>query len=196
MGIRAFRKAHGFLLISLFFSFFRTENASAYIELNTFYMNESMNTGATESSSRMFIDGSIGVSVDRKGHYLIGWNYSLSNVTQSTTTSTTYSSSQMGPRFIWFFTRSKSWSLGLTYNILTTANYTAESSSAEKWTGMAIKADLGYNFELSEKAYLGIKLNYSTASYNSKLVDSTDYSTISNNASFIYPSLSFVYFIW
>lgn len=170
--------------------------ARAYVELNAFYTSDSLNAGTTETSSRMFIEGSFGFPIDSKRRYLIGWSYVVHSVAESGSASTTYAGSQTGPRFIWLLNRDKNWSLGLTYNLITTANYTSGSAPAEKWTGTAIKADLGYSFALSDMVYLGFKLNYSMATYSSKLIGSTDYSNISNGATYIYPSVSFIYYLW
>ena len=101
----------------------------------------------------------------------------------------------MGPRFIWFFTRSKSWSLGLTYNLVTKAEYKSGTSSTESWSGTAYKIDLGYNYALGESSFLGVRLYYASATYTSKLVESTNYSEISNTVTSTYPSIYFIY-LW
>lgn len=170
--------------------------AGAYIELNAFYIGDSFNTGATVSSTRMFVEGSLGFAIDRKSQFLVGWNYGLHTTSESANSnSTTYSSTQMGPRFIWFLTRSKSWSLGLAYNLVTKADFNSDGNSTESWSGTALKADLGYNFSLGESSYLGVRLNYSSATYTSKLVGSTDYSEISNVVTSTHPSIYFIY-LW
>lgn len=170
-------------------SVFAAKNADAYFELNSFYTSETMNTGSTETKSRMFIEACLGFAIDKDSRYMLGWNYGVFNTTNTATTTTTYSSTQMGPRFTWFFNKSKSWSLGVAYNIVTTANYDSGTGSSAKWTGTAIKADLGYNFALTESWLLGVRLNYSSATYVSQLVGSTTYSTTSNTALFMYPSI-------
>lgn len=172
------------------------QRTDAYIELNAFYIGDSFNVGSTSTSSRMFVEGSLGFAIDRKSHYLIGWNYGMHTISEdANSVSSSYSSTQMGPRFIWFFTRSKSWSLGFAYNLVTKSEYKSGTNSTESWSGTAFKVDLGYNFAIGDSSFLGVRLNYSSATYTSKLVGSTDYSEISNSVTSTYPSVYFIY-LW
>lgn len=172
---------------------FQPRRAEAFVELNTFYTTESFSTGSASTENRMFIDATLGFAIDNQSQYLVGWEYTMHTVNnQSSTATTAYSSSQMGPRFLWILNRAKTWSLGVAYLLVTKGTYTTTGTS-EAWTGTAIKADGGYNFVLSEKSMIGLRLNYSSASYTSKLVGSTTYSTVSNAAVYMYPSIYFIY---
>lgn len=168
---------------------FATVEAFAYAELNVFYNGETFNPGTATTSTKTFAEVSVGFSIDNGSRYLVGWSYGLF----SSITTDTYSCTQMGPRFIWSITKSKSVSLGLGYNLVTKASYTPNGGTAQEWTGTAIKVDLGYNFPVSESFYIGFRLNYSSATFSSKLVNSTTYSTVSNTAVYTYPSIYSIY---
>lgn len=170
-----------------------TRALAYYVELNSYYVGETLTTASNSTSSRMFGDFSAGFEVDRNQRFLVGWNYGLHQTTDTTTTTTAYASTQMGPRFLWFMTRTKSWSLGAGYNVLTTATYSAGGGVNEKWTGSSIMADLGYNYTFNETLYIGIRANYSAATYISKLNSSNTYTDVSYSMVYIYPSLSFVF---
>lgn len=168
-----------------------TEAQAYFIDVNATYLSDSSTVGSTSGAgSKLFYDLALGVSIDKKGGWLVGWNYagySTSSTTGSTTT--TYSSTQMGPKFIVFFDKQRSWLLSFAYNLVTNASYSSGSGAGETWRGTGLAGCLGYQFEIASGMSLGLRLNYSSSSYNEKLVG-TNYSTVSNSETFIYPSIS------
>ena len=167
--------------------------SDAMLELNVFYSSETSSTGSSVSRGRTFLEGALGFRIDKKGQYLVGWGFASHSVADSATSSETYSSLQMGPRFLWFMDKDKSWSLGLAYYIVTTGSYSGGGGSSETWKGTALHADLGYNLPLDDNLLFSVRYNYSAATYSERLVDSTTYSAVSYNKTFIYPSLAVLY---
>lgn len=167
--------------------------AHAFLELNTFYYSDSESAGSSTNQSRTFIEGTVGYRIDKAGRYLVGWGVASHSQAQSATASTTYSSLQMGPRFLWMVDKAKNWSLGFAYYIVTKATYDSGSGSSETWKGTAFHFDAGYNLPLGDDFFASIRLNYSSAAYDEKLVGSTTYSTIGYSKTFLYPSLAVVY---
>lgn len=179
-------------LVKVFFIlFFIAINmpAHAYLELNVYYNSDSFKNEETNSNTIMLYDASVGFGIDKKGYYNVGWNYSGSSTSKSDgTTTETYSSTQMGPRFLFFFDKAKMFNLGLTYNISTKGSFN-DGNTTYTWKGTALKADFGVNFPIGETTLLGLRLNYSAASYNEQLEGSANYSTVSYNRTFMYPSI-------
>jgi hypothetical protein len=167
--------------------------ADAFLELNAFYTSETGSTASSVSRGRTFLEGTVGFRIDKPGQYLVGWGIASHSVSDSATSSETYSSLQMGPRFLWFMNKEKSWSLGLAYYIVTTGSYSSGGGSSETWKGTALHADLGYNLPLDDSLFFSVRYNYSAATFTERLVDSTTYSTVSYNKTFIYPSLAVFY---
>lgn len=177
------------VFLTMFFGvLFGVRPAQAYIEFNAFYLSDSLATTETVASTKMFIEGAVGFSIDRKGTYLVGWNYSLYSTSDSSTTTDTYSSSQMGPRFLFMLDKGHNWSLGLGYYLVTTATFSSGAGGEQKWKGTALKADIGYSMDVSESVKFGVRMNYSSASYSEQLVGETDYSVVTNSRSHIFPS--------
>ena len=192
------RLARFFILVSasaavLAIFFAAPARAQIYAELNVFYLSDTLNTGSAVVSTRMFIDTSLGFQVDKGGRFLAGWGYSMHSTSHATTTTTTYSSTQMGPRFVYHIDRNKNWSVGAGYYLVTSATYNSGSGDGEKWKGTAIKADFGHNFNLTNEFLLGLRLNYSSASYVEKLVGTETYSTVSYTKVMMYPSVYMIY---
>ena len=158
----------------------------AFVELNTFYSSDALATPSSTSDSKIYYEGCLGFGIDKGGRYLVGWNYSAFSKTDSGTASTTYTSTQMGPRFIFMLGKEKQWSIGAGYYLVTTGDYNA-SGTDKQLTGTAFKVDAGYNFPITEGLMLGLRLNYSSATYTSQLVGGS-YSAISDTATLIYPS--------
>lgn len=167
-------------------------NAYAYIDLNTFYFSDTFTTSSDVKSTTMFIEGSIGFAVDKKQNYLIGWNYSMMNLSRTAGTTAKYTSTQMGPRFIWRIGKDKNWSLGFGYYLLADAKDDSSGTEVE-WEGSTIKVDFGYAFEVGTDLHLGLRGNYSSSSYNEQLTAAGAYSEVSYKRTHIYPS---VYLLW
>jgi hypothetical protein len=168
--------------------------AKAHIELNGFYASESLTEAATSSASRMFLEFTVGFEIDKKGDYLVGWNYSMFSTTDTATATAKYASTQMGPRFLMMLDKAKNWSFGLGYYVVTSATYESGPGSSEKWKGRALKVDVGYSFPISDKWYMGLRGNYSSASYDERLVGATGYSVVAYSKTLLYPSVYTVLF--
>ena len=179
-------------LLALFLTL-AAEPALAHLELNAYYSSGTMNTGSAETNTSMFIEGALGFTIDKKGQYLVGWGYNMVSTTEAGTGTTVYSSTQMGPRFLWFVDKSKNWSVAFAYYLVTSATYTPDGGTAEKWKGTGLKLDAGYNFPVNDSFSLGVRMNYSSATYIEKLTNDTTYEQVSYTNSQIYPSL---YLVW
>jgi hypothetical protein len=182
-------------VIALFFCIAWAPKAHGFLEFNTFYSNESLGlVGSTDTNNRLFWEVCLGFGIDKKSDYNVGWDYSSYSTSDSVdSVTTTYASTQMGPRFIVYFDKEHQWSLGLGYYLVTTGAYTSGSAPSETWKGTALKFDIGYNFPVTTSFFLGVRMNYSSASYASTLVGASTYSTDAHTKSIIYPS---VYGIW
>ena len=169
--------------------------AQAYIELNGFYTGESLSTTSSSSDSRVFFEGALGFTIDKAGHYLAGWGYaSFTNNDTFAGSSTTYTSTQMGPRFMYVFDKDKKWSFAAAYYLVTSANFSPSGGGAEeKWKGTAFKLDFGYNFPLSESFFIGLRMNYDSASYTEKFIGSA-YTAVSYTKTSIYPSIYSIFY--
>ena len=172
--------------------FFAGPRADAFIELGGFYYSQGQTTTATTSSARTFFEGTLGYRIDKAGQYLVGWGVASHSQTDSATVSTTYSSLQMGPRFLWMIDKAKNWSFGFAYYIVTKATY-SDGVTSETWKGTALHVDAGYNIPINESFLVGFRLNYSSATYTERLVGAATYSEISYTKTFIYPGISTVY---
>ncbi len=181
------------VLVILLFSLAWTTTANAFVELNTFFMTNSLKTTAATTSSQTYLETTVGFAIDNKSQYQVGWAYNLFSTSDAATTTQTYSSTQMGPRFIAFLTKSKSWSAGFGYYLTTSATYSDGTGTSETWKGSALKLDVGYNMPISEQFYLGFRLNYSSATYVERLVATTTYTTVSYAKTTMYPSIYMLY---
>ena len=164
-----------------------------FLESNLFYTNDALTQTSATTANRMFYDVAIGFNIDKKGFYQAGWAYdgfATSDAAGSSTT--TYSATAMGPKFNFFFGKQRQWNLGLTYGIVSKATYSVSGSNAEVWSGTSYKAELGYIMRSDDGAFFfGVKINYVSASYTERIIGSTNYSTISYNRTFLYPTLTF-----
>jgi hypothetical protein len=170
--------------------------AWAYVELNGFYSSDALaQTSGNRTDSKMYFEGAIGFSIDKASRWLAGWGYaSFSNAESAGAGSDVkYSSTQMGPRFVYNIDKAKNWSMALAYYLVTKAEYSASGGTSEQWKGTALKFDAGYNLPITESFFVGLRMNYSAASYTDKYVGST-WTTESNTKTSIYPSAYSIFY--
>jgi len=165
----------------------------AFVELNAFYFSEAESAVSSASGTRTFLEGTVGFRIDKGGQYLVGWGIASHSTSSAATATATYTSLQMGPRFLWMIDKSKSWSVGFAYYIVTTASYNDGVSAAETWKGTSIHADGGYNLPIGDDVFFGIRFNYSASTFTERLIGSTTYSSVSYTKTYMYPSLAMVY---
>lgn len=189
---QAAKMARVFLAIVTSFSV--VESAYAFsIDFNGFYLSDSLKISSQNTSTKMFTDFALMLNLDRKGTIVAGWNYGIISVSESGSSTSDFSVSEMGPKFGWYMDKAREWYLGLTYNLQSTATYSASGSSEAEWRGTSLKVEAGWTPQVSEGFYIGLKLNYYAASFSESLTGTTDYSVISNSRSMIYPSISMTY---
>lgn len=141
----------------------------------------------------MFIDASLNLDLAMKGHLTIGWGYSIINMSDTSSgTTTTFSLAEMGPRVGYYLDKDKSWGLFATYNLQSKATYDTGSNPLE-WRGGSYKLEFGYRPELFEQLRAGLHLIYYSAAFSEELSNSTTYALISNSRSLIYPAFSLSY---
>jgi hypothetical protein len=189
-------QATGLALLVLGVALLRPANSQGYVELSAMYLSDTLNPGTTTTSTtRMYIDGSIGFMIDKRGQYLAGWGYSMHSTSNGADNTTTYSSTQMGPRFLIYLDRDLTYVLGLAYLLVSSASYSDGAGTDETWKGTVIRADFGYAFAISPTLQLIGRFNYSMASYVEKLVGGTTYSTDASKQTAMYPSIA-LNWIW
>ncbi len=170
------------LLVSL------QSRAGGFMELNAFYFSDAATVSTTSTRTEMLFDGCLGFDIDKTGMYQVGWNYSSHSVSDASTTTTTYTSAQMGPKFVFYFNKERTWALAGAYNLITTATYSTGGSTAEKWRGTSMNIEFGYGLPLSEAMRLGLRLIYSAASYT-EVVTTSSLTTVSYARTLIYPAI-------
>ena len=168
--------------------------AHSFFEVNGLYMTDSFDLTAEGAYSTMLLDVAIGFSLDRQKKYGVGWNYSMHSITSELNgVEDSYSSTHMGPRFIWNLGREQSWTWGLTYNLKLEGTHQITGDSEYTLRGASLKTDFTYNIHLGTYSRLGLRFNYLASRYSERLQGETDYETVSQTRTLMYPSASFTY---
>ena len=163
------------------------------LDINGFYFSDNVDFGTgTIANNRMFFDAALSIKLDKKGQYSLGWSYGLITYNLETSQNTEASNTDTGPRFSWFMNKDQTWSLGFTYNLFANSTFT-NAGTEVSLRGKSYKIDIGYTGPITAKLYLGIRLNYYSASYGEQFDASDTFSEVSNSKSFIYPSLAASY---
>lgn len=171
-----------------------SDRAHAFsMDTNLFYLSDSFSSSSDSTSTRMFADLSLNLDLANKGQFTIGWGYSILNLGDNNgSTETSFSLTEMGPRFGYYIDKNKAWAMFFTYNLQAKATYDTGSTPLE-WRGSSYKFEFGYRPELFERLRAGMHLIYYSAAFSEELSNSTTYTLISNSRAIIYPAFSLSY---
>jgi hypothetical protein len=173
-----------------FCTFSTPAKAEAQLGLNTFYLSEQTTAATTTTATKTIWVFDILFSPAGVKRLLFGWDVLGLSVSDTSTTTTTFATSDMGPKVLWYFTKSENWSLGLSYHLIANAKY--NPGTAETWTGTSLFIELGYLPNITENISAGFKLNYYSGTFPKQTVGTTT-SDVSYKRSLIYPSVGLAY---
>lgn len=115
-------------------------------------------------------------------------NYGGGSFTDTNTTTTTYSFTDLGAKIGYFWSKQKTWFTTLTYNLQSTAKYNDGSSEIEL-RGTSIKVDLGYAFWPSDSIGVAARLSYYAPTYKES-VSGTTLTEINYTRTFLTPCIN------
>lgn len=161
------------------------------LDINAFYYSDSFKQSTQETQTRIFGDVMLGLAIDKKGLWVVGWNVGYVSATDQGATTDTYTVTEMGPKFGLFLDKERVYGLWATYNLTVSGTYSPGGGTAETWRGTSLKVELGVTPALDTEMFAGVKLIYHSETFNESLIGSTNYSQVAYNRAFIYPSLNF-----
>lgn len=182
-------------IISFLFCTILVSSASAksvVAELGLFYFTDDLSSTSSLSNSRTIYDVSVLMTSEGRRILGIGWNYVGASSEESATTTTSYSSTETGPKFTYMFGREQDWYLGLAYNLLAKAQFSDANGEAE-WRGTSLKGEFGFIPKINNRINAGVKLVYHQASYNEQITNTTTLTQTTNTKTMIYPTFSLVF---
>ena len=164
-------------------------------DFNAFYYSDSNKLDVEDSNNRTNFDLFIGLDLDKKGQYVVGWNYNSISISEKDgSDESTFASSDMGPKFLAYLNKDLNWSLSVAYSLNAVASYKSPSSSTEvELRGTSILASLGYITKLGDNLCIGANINYYAGSYDEQFDSSDNFSKVSYSQNEIYPSVVLSY---
>lgn len=182
------------ITITITIILFATSRAHAFVlDLNAFYYSDTFKIADNQTQTRIFGDLGLGLDIDKKGQWVLGWNVGYVSAADQDETNgpTNYTVTEMGPKVGYFVDKDKIWGVWATYNLVVTGSYTAGGAAAETWRGTSIKIELGVTPPLDTDMYAGVKLIYHSETFSESLIGTTNYAVVAYTRAFIYPSLNF-----
>ncbi len=159
------------------------------LDLNTFYFSDSFNNGTTNAANKMIWSAALLLDTSKSKRLYVGWNIVSASATDSGSTTTTFSSTDMGPKILWVPSKNGNLTVEASYNLIVKGAYSSGgAATASQWSGSSIYASLGYLPEISESLYAGVKLNYYSVAYSKEIV-STTITDVSYSRRWIFPSI-------
>ena len=179
------KKVFALLLTLSFLSL--TAKAGVLLNLGGTYLTDAVTSSASTDSSKYGYNFNALFSINKT--LWGGWSYSGFSSSETKASVTTLITGQdTGPTFLWQFGRNKNFSTGLTYNLISRANF-SNGTTTEAWEGTSYVVQVGANPELKENFRMGVSLNYYSASYTKKTVSNVQ-SSASYSRTWLYPAIS------
>jgi hypothetical protein len=167
-----------------------TGRCGAVVDANIFYFSDTFAYDTTSTYNRTLWDFFVGMGLTKKNQYIIGWNYDSMSFEDDPGTPTKLSVTDMGPKFMVYFDKERTWVFGFTYDLITKGKYSSGSGTSTELRGSALKVEAGYTPPITETILMGFKINYYKASFAEKVID-TSITKKATSRTAIYPSLSF-----
>lgn len=163
-------------------------------EANVFYFSDAFGySEATKSYGRTFWDIMVGMPLNKKGYWVLGWNYDSMSFTDTPgDTPETLTITDMGPKLMYYIDKERTWVIGLTYNLITKGAYNGGAETTEM-RGTSLRAEFGYTPHMTENLLMGAKLNYYKASLIEEVINQTELVKTTNSRTAIYPVFTIVY---
>jgi hypothetical protein len=172
---------------------FATQAQAVTAELGLFYFTDDLSSTNDFGISRTIYDFAVLMTSQGRQMIGIGWGYAGVSSTEGSTTDTTYSSTETGPKFSYLFGRDQNWYLGFAYNLLAKATFSTGSGEEAEWRGTSMKVEFGYLPKINGRLNAGVKLNYHQASYSEQITNNTTLTQETNTKTMIYPTFAMVW---
>lgn len=161
--------------------------AALSVGLDGFINTDDFKSTQTSANSKSFYSLSFLANLDNKKQFYAGFHVGQVSVTETSgSTTTAFSSLDMGPFIAYMFDQKGSFSLTIGYNVTATGTYN-DGTNLANWSGTSILTSFGVMPSFGENFYLGFKINYYSVSYSKEVV-STTASDISYTRALIYPT--------
>lgn len=171
----------------------RAHAVTPTFDANVFYFSDAFTyTGGESSYNRTMWDLAVGMSITKKGRWVLGWNYGSYSMTENPGTETSLAITDMGPKLAYYLNKDRTWVMALTYNLITTADYSSGGASTEL-RGSSMKFEAGYMPMMWENVFMGAKLNYYKASFKEEITNQTALAQVTTGRTLIYPTFAVVF---
>jgi hypothetical protein len=134
------------------------------------YSSDKEEADTEVESSKTFHKIFLGASVNNKRTFFFGWNInSWSTTFETGAIESEFSMTEMGPRFVYFFSEEYQWYLTGEWN-----PYAKGERITDEISGNSTSLGLGYRFKVNRYIGLGAGIHYHALSVKESKVDSTE----------------------
>jgi hypothetical protein len=162
--------------------------AGVLIDQNLMYIQNSVKTDATESSTHYH--AALTLSATMSKDFYFGWKSNYFGDTLQTSAGTMkIAGLEMGPRVGYYLTKGHWMSLNLAYLAIHNATYTSASGTVSKLSGSGFDFELAFHPDSFSKLSPGISLLYHLGTYSTSQDSNNTVSTVSNSRNGFFPSI-------
>lgn len=182
-----------FSFLSLFTLLLADQAFATYIDFNYLNFSDQFIATTTNQNTRSIYDLNLGFEATNNKQVVLALSIGSSKISDVVgSTSTSFSTSDLGIKFLFFWSKNRTWSSSLIYNFTSNAKYNDGTNGEVALRGTSIKADIGYNFWLGDYTAIGLKFYYYVPSF-SESVTNNYITNVSFKRTLIYPNISFIF---
>lgn len=160
-------------------------------DLHLTYLSDQLKYTATSTQSLMFWNTSINFIMSKSGRFYFGWGMlGLTQTENDGTNQNQYSSTEMGPRFL-YLSKSGMYQIAVSYHLRNTTTYTLGTAEPASLRGTSLFAELGLMPEVGDGFRAGAKLNYYAPTWTENVVGGATFSQVAYNKVLIIPTFAF-----
>jgi hypothetical protein len=169
--------------------------AGFYTQYNLHYDTDTDSADAEEFQRTKMVNSLLlGASFGKRKKLIIGQSFSSWTKQQQKGASDNKSSFnfiELGPKFLYYLTRHKTWFISLTYNFYVRGTSKVNNRD-EKLSGSSTVSSFGYHLPVSESFAMGVSLNYHDTTITESVENNLS-RTLSEKYTSLYPSFEFVF---
>lgn len=164
--------AHAAFMIDTMSGFFTTSDSKT-------------STNTSDTSNHIFVGASLGA----RQQFFIGQNITLFSHQVKKTTTDKVSTTELGPRFTYFFSEDNVFYTSLGWNPYAKGKRTVNSVT-EDISGYSFLASLGAEMKINKNFHIGGSLNYHSLKISKAINSANQASTVSNSYSSMMPMIN------
>lgn len=121
----------------------------------------------------------------------MGWTVNSTELSDGTSSTTAYKTTEMGPKLGIFLDNKKTWAVFFSYYMNTSLHFN-DGVTEQIWRGTALKTEVGYTAQMTDRLFAGVYLHIYQANFSEQILGAT-INAVSYTKTLTYPAVQISY---